>query len=72
MLEELLNDRPSAKLHFYAGCSYAAMGFMKPHSEELLNRAREHFRSTRSLSPNFRYDRKYISPRVLELYDRTR
>jgi hypothetical protein len=72
LLEELLSDRPSAKLHFYAGCSYAAMGFLKPHSGELLNKAKEHFLSTRSLSPNFRYDSKYISPRVLELFSRTR
>lgn len=70
LLEKLAarKDR-SAKMHFYLGCAHAALGLLQGRSGDAeLQKSREHFALTRQLDPAFRYDSRYISPRILHLY----
>jgi|GEM_PF-6135099 len=58
----------SWRLHFFLGCSYAALSMLDENgSEDRLRLARESFRRARSLSLTTNLP-PYISPKILEIY----
>jgi tetratricopeptide (TPR) repeat protein len=58
----------SWRLHFFLGCSYAALAILDENgSEDRLRLARESFRRARSVSHSFTMP-PYISPKILEIY----
>jgi tetratricopeptide (TPR) repeat protein len=58
----------SWRLHFFLGCSYAALGILDENgSEDRMRLARESFRRARSISRSFSVP-PYISPKILEIY----
>ena len=71
ILETLtLKERKSARNHFYLGCSFAALAFMEDlERPRLLKKAREEFAEARKLDPRLQFDRRYISPRILNVYE---
>lgn len=63
----------SAKAHFYVGCAYAGMAFRaQDKRDSLLQKARDAFRRARQLNPTLRYDTRFISPRILDVFKGTR
>lgn len=73
-LERVVADgQDSAKAHFYVGCAYAGMAFRaQDKRDSLLQKARDAFRRARQLNPSLRYDTRFISPRILEVFKGTR
>jgi|GEM_PF-3265342 len=64
--------KTDATTHFYTGCSLAALGFFQGvKGKPLLEKARQEFVASRSLQPNMDYDRQFISPRILKLYEQS-
>lgn len=70
LLEKLASrNGRSARLHFYLGCSHAALGLLQGRNgKPELQKSREHFARSRQLDPALHYDARYISPRILQLY----
>jgi len=65
-------EKPDATTHFYMGCSLAALGFFQGvRGKPLLEKARQEFVASRRLQPNMDYDRQFISPRILKLYEQS-
>lgn len=70
------NRKDSAKAFFYLGCSYAALAFEQSRAgdglkqkEQLLKKARDQFAEARKIDPMLEYDHKFISPRILQIYE---
>jgi len=63
--------KDSARAYFYLGCSTAAIALMKPKNEEakMLERVREYFVQVHKIDPGFKHSRKFISPRIMQIYD---
>jgi len=73
----IASKNSSAKAHFYLGCSYAALAFLQHKTktgiagkEKLLNNAQQQFAASRKINPSLKYDQRFISPRVLQIYER--
>ncbi|MCI0411198.1 hypothetical protein L0222_00180 [bacterium] len=66
--QNLSRARQSWRLHFFLGCSYAALSMLEEKgTEDRLRLARESFRRARSLS-SARSLPPHISPKILEIY----
>jgi hypothetical protein len=71
LLEHLsLRKSPSARAYFYLGCSHAALGLLQGKGgQAALQKSKEMFARSRTLNPILQHDVRYISPRILALYN---
>jgi len=74
--KSLQQNKTSARVYFYLGCNNAALALLESKSEKgkdererLVQRAIKQFVEARSLQTTIKVDRKFISPRILKLYD---
>ncbi len=68
--QSIQNNQTTAKIYFYLGCALAASSFMVQGEESirLLQRSKQQFQIVNKIDPNFSYNMKYISPRIVEIY----
>jgi hypothetical protein len=68
--QSIQNNQKTAKIYFYLGCGLAASSFMAQgeESSRLLQRAKQQFLNVKKIDPNFSYNMKYISPRIVEIF----
>ncbi len=66
--------KDSAKVYFYLACTNAAMALLAQAEKrtQLLEQARRQFAQARTIDPNFHYDEKFISPRIISIYQKLR
>jgi tetratricopeptide (TPR) repeat protein len=70
-LQKLIHaNKSSARVYFYLGCSYAALGLMEENdvARSYLQKAHEQFAMARKIDPAMKVNTKFISPRILEIY----
>lgn len=77
--QDLLNQvseqkKDSAKLYFYMGCTNAAMALLAQNEKraQMLEQASRQFAQSRKIDPNFHYDERFISPRIISIYQKLR
>lgn len=72
LFQDLARDNPSARIQFYLGCSYAALGLIQGREgQDSIRKAQEYFARARKLNASLQVDSRYISPRVLQMYQNT-
>lgn len=60
----------SAHIYAFLGCAFSAKYFLTgEHDEEMKNKAVQNFNQAKSLTPNYHLDRRFISPRIIEMYE---
>jgi len=59
----------SPRIYFYAACSNAALGLLEPNGDERLKAARELFAKARPFANELAADRRFVSPKILEVLD---
>jgi hypothetical protein len=59
----------SPRIYFYAACSNAALGLLEANGDERLKAARELFAKARPFANELAADRRFVSPRILEVLD---
>jgi hypothetical protein len=78
LLEQVVaRPNSSAKAHFYLGCNYAALALLQQKTksgmdqkQKLLKNAQQQFSASRQINPSLKYDQRFISPRILQIYER--
>lgn len=61
--------RNSARVSFYLGCSHAALALAQQKADpSVLEKAKTYFSNVHKANPDYRYDSRYISPRILQLF----
>ena len=61
--------RDSARVAFYLGCSHAAIALARQKADAAaLQKAKSYFTRVYSMDPEFHYDSRYISPRILQVF----
>jgi hypothetical protein len=71
LLERVVAQKnDSARAYFYLGCSQAGLGLLKEKERPAyLQKAKQFFAQARKLDASLRVDRRYISPRILQIYE---
>jgi TolA-binding protein len=60
----------SAHLHVFLACALASKYYLEGASNsELVENARKHFRKVKELDSNYRLQERYVSPRIIELFE---
>jgi hypothetical protein len=72
LLQVEQEKKKSALVYFYLGCSQSAIALMKDKDQQrqLLQKAEQFFAQVRALDPNFRHEDRFISPRILKIYEK--
>jgi hypothetical protein len=73
LLQQLVARKPSARLYFYLGCNNAALAFLagKQAGDPYKQKARENFAQAHKIDPALRPDEKFISPRIVQLFNQS-
>jgi tetratricopeptide (TPR) repeat protein len=72
LLNRIESVSSSAEVQFYLGASHASLGLLQGRQgREILQKGMQYFARCRQLDPAFQVEHRYISPRILELYQKS-